>query len=440
MARTRLSVAIVAPVAIVIVAAGLRLWGVTSPPQPYWDEQYYVYDASAYLGGGFGVAVHDAPSVRIADEGTWVHPPLGKWILALLGIGPLGMNALGWRLPSVLFGVAGVLLVYLIAMQLWRSVLWASVASGLLAIEGLHIVQSRIAMLDIFMSTFVLAGILFLVRDRNRMDEGDPSSSRFSRIFGSRDRALAGAMFGAAVACKWAGIFALAFAIVLVLVWTSGDRRGEPRSPRRSISTIATSLIGIPLVVYLVSYGAFWFQHGPAVSDFLVLQLRMLEYHQAHTQIQPENSPPWTWPLLLHPVQYFPDPGEGSTRAIVALGNPVIWWGFLALLPVSIVAAIRRPDWRDAVVFGGAMACFVPWLFVGRSQFLYYMLPVVPFMCLGIASTLRHLSDGRIGRTTGYVVIGAALATAVLFLPIWIGLDVPSSWRDLLAWLPQWPG
>ena len=124
----------------------------------------------------------------------------------------------------------------------------------------------------------------------------------------------------------------------------------------------------IPLGVYLLSYVSFFYQHGPAIRDFLSLQLRMLEYQQRHLHIQPENSQPWTWPLLLHPIRYFRATTTGTVYAIVALGNPAIWWGFLALLPVGLFTVARRPTWRDALIFGGYLAMFLPWLVVPRSR------------------------------------------------------------------------
>ncbi|HEY6566861.1 MAG TPA: phospholipid carrier-dependent glycosyltransferase [Actinomycetota bacterium] len=438
MTRRTLSLAIVAPVAILIVAAGVRFWGISNPGAPYWDEPFYVYDANAYLGGGFGIAIDDPPAVRIADESTWVHPPMGKWIIALLGEGPLGLRSIGWRFPSALFGIAGVLLVYLIAIELWRSIGWASFAAGMLALDGLHIVQSRIAMLDIFLSTFVLAGVLFLVRDRKGMGGITPRQSRAWRWFGTRDRALAGVMFGAAIACKWTGVFGLIAAIAMLAVWSIRGCERSTRTLVASCGTIAASLVVLPTLVYLISYGAFWFQHGPAFADFITLQARMFEYHASHLQVQPENSPAWTWPLLLHPIEYFRAQHQGSVQAIVALGNPGIWWGFLLLLPLSVLGILRRLDWRDAVVFGMVLALFAPWLFVGRTQFIFYMLPAVPFLCLGIAATLRGL-EGHVRSVATWSVGLATLTAAVLFLPIWVGASIPKGWSDLLRWLPSWP-
>jgi len=413
---------------------------VTSPPTLYWDEQYYVFDAEVYLGGAIGQPIEGAPAVKIADEGTWVHPPGGKWIMALLGVGPLGNRPIGWRLPSALFGIAGVGLLYLLALRLWGSVWWAGLASLLLALDGLHIVQSRIAMLDIFVTTFITAGVLCLVLDRERMRAAIRTERWpwIDRWFGTPYRLLAGMCLGAAVATKWSGMFALGLAAVLCVVWlfTSPSRGG--RSTMATMATVVACFVVVPLCVYLISYGAFFYQHGFAVHDFWTLQMRMLSYHRHHLKVQPENSAPWTWPLLLHPIQYFALTEGPSTSRIVALGNPVLWWGFVLTLPIAVVQIVRRPMWQDAVAFGGFAALYLPWFAVGRSQFLFYMLPAVPFMCLGVVATLRRLPT-RIAVIAGGVLASASLLVAIAFAPVWTGWWVPSDWIQALAWLPDWP-
>jgi dolichyl-phosphate-mannose--protein O-mannosyl transferase len=360
-------------------------------------------------------------------------------MIALLGIGPFGLHPFGWRVPSVLFGVAGVGLLYLLALELWGSVLWAGLASLLLALDGLHIVQSRIAMLDIFLSTFVTAGILFLVLDRTRGGAATAERRRRLdyRLFGSPYRFWSGFMLGAAAASKWAGFLALAFALVISLIWVLMGLERYRRTRMSSVATIAASFVAVPLLVYLLSYGAFFYQHGPAIQDFATLQLRMLQFHQQHTQVQPENSLPWTWPLLLHPIVYFTAARGSLVQHIVALGNPALWWGFLLCLPVAIANAVRRPRWQDAIAFGGFVAMYVPWLYVGRSQFLFYMLPAVPFMCLGVASALQGLPE-RIGRNLAVGGVALAAAAAAAYFPLWTGIWVDRSWLDHVRLLRGW--
>ena len=194
----------------------------------------------------------------------------------------------------------------------------------------------------------------------------------------------------------------------------------RPRPSRRSWPPSCS----FPLGVYLLSYGAFFYQHGFAVHDFLTLQLAMLRYQEAHVAIQPENSLPWTWPLLLHPVRYLHEVRDGASSVVVALGNPALWWGFLLLLPVALVQIVRRPTWQDAVVFGGYAAMFLPWFVVGRTQFIWYMLPAVPFMCLGVAATIRRL-PATLAKVLA-IGFGATPLVALAFMPVWTAWWIPN--------------
>jgi TRAP-type C4-dicarboxylate transport system permease small subunit len=75
---------------------------------------------------------------------------------------------------------------------------------------------------------------------------------------------------------------------------------------------------------------------------------------------------------------------------------------------------------------------------VPRSQFIFYLLPAVPFMCLGVTAIVRSLPD-RWARATGIVVAVASVVCALAFLPVWTGWSVPAGWLHDLAWLPDWP-
>jgi dolichyl-phosphate-mannose--protein O-mannosyl transferase len=191
-------------------------------------------------------------------------------------------------------------------------------------------------------------------------------------------------------------------------------------------------------VIYLLAYGAFFYQHGFAIRDFLILQGRMLQYHLHHIRIQPENSSPWTWPLLLHPIQYWARLSGPTSEHIVALGNPALWWGFLLLLPVGLVTLVVRPQWQDAVIFGGYAILYLPWLLITRSQFYFYMLPAVPFMCLVVAGTLRKLPR-RLARPMSWAFTAAVIVTALLYAPIWIGQPISPGRADQLRLVAGWP-
>ena len=111
--------------------------------------------------------------------------------------------------------------------------------------------------------------------------------------------------------------------------------------------------------------------------------------------------------------------------------------GVPALLPFGLWNIVRRPTWQDAVTFGGYAAMFIPWFAIGRSQFIWYMLPAVPFMCLCVASTLRQL-PARVAKGLGVAFAAVTAAAAIVFAPLWAGWWVPNGWIQGLSWLPNW--
>jgi dolichyl-phosphate-mannose--protein O-mannosyl transferase len=413
-----LRLSVVVPLLLVVLAGGLRLFGLSTPKGTYWDENYYAMDAYGYLGGMLpNPGLHLPPVPTIHAETSWGHPPLGKWIIAA-GVGPSGFSDVGSRLPSALFGVAAILLVYLIGMELWGSVLWAGLAGLLVTVDGLHIVQSRIATLDIFMSTFVLAGAYFVLRDRRQIRAGSHDA---------RDRLWAGAMFGCAVAVKWNGAWALAFAAVLTAVWLRGrDRR-----------SLLLAYVALPVAIYLVSYTQFFVQHPFDLVGWVRLQVEMLRNNVGSHLVPATSSPAWTWPFLLHPIRYWTATGGPARGTILALGNPVLFWGFLASLPLAVQRVIRRRDRELGIVLGFYAVMFVPWLAASRTEYFYYILPCVPFMALTIAGTLRTLSP-QWSRRLGVTVGALALLVAAAFAPVWLGLPTSSAWLAHLRWLPRW--
>ncbi len=88
-----------------------------------------------------------------------------------------------------------------------------------------------------------------------------------------------------------------------------------------------------------------------------------------------------------------------------------------------LVAKAARRRWKEILILGGYVAMFVPWLFLGRTQFLYYMLPAVPFMCLGMVAGLRALPR-RVRVRSAQVYAGMVCVAALAYMPVWLGLRV----------------
>ena len=132
---TRLNRPVVAIVAVTILAAGLRFVHLSHPDGYVFDEVYYPKAACILLGWSDETCTIDPGDEHYWrekkwDVGSWVHPPLGKWEIAM-GIKAFGMNEFGWRVSSAVAGTAVVTLTAVMAQLLFGSAIWTALA-GLL--------------------------------------------------------------------------------------------------------------------------------------------------------------------------------------------------------------------------------------------------------------------------------------------------------------------
>ena len=399
----------------------LRVVGLGSPGRLVFDEAYYAQEACWYV---------QTTPCGIDGEINFMHPPLGKWIIGA-GIELFGYNPTGWRVAVALVGTISVALLYVLARRLLMSTVGASIAAGLIALDLLHLVHSRVAMLDIFVTTFGMAAILGAVLARDAWRAGRTRSAWIWVM-------VVGACGGAAIATKWTGVFYLAFALVLVVVWETRTVRGKLSwstvwsTVRARFFRYVIAFGAIPLVLYAATYFgrlegevfALPWDPDSLVRAFIGRQKAMLVFHmELDGPDFPYRSSAWTWPLLKRPLAYFFTQEGSNYREILAVGNPLVWWPALAALGWSAWAAVRRRYLSDAalVALGGFAVTYVPWLVLGGSRgatFLFYILPAVPFMCLGLAALAKDLLERRGWKQATFVYLTAVVVTFAFFFPV----------------------
>ena len=105
-------------------------------------------------------------------DGLWesgpsmiVHPEVGKWLIAL-GEKAFGMDPFGWRIAAAVVGSLMVLVMCRFVRRVTGSTALGLVGGLLLSLDGLHLVLSRLALLDIFLAFFILCGVHCVVADR----------------------------------------------------------------------------------------------------------------------------------------------------------------------------------------------------------------------------------------------------------------------------------
>lgn len=480
------------PLLVTLVAGLLRFWRLDQPNAVIFDETYYAKDAWALVNQGYEgswpkdvdkLILKDPSSVPIpTDPGYVVHPPVGKWIIGF-GEQLFGFTPFGWRFMVAVLGTVSVLLLCRIGRRLFRSTFLGCLAGLLLAVDGLHFVMSRTALLDLIVMFFVLAafGCLVVDRDRSRRrladalpvdEEGvlrpDARIAETLRLGWRPWRLGAGVMLGLAFATKWNGLYVLAAFGLMTVLWDVGARRtaGAARPYmavlRRDLVPAFFSTVPVAIVTYIVSWtgwivtdkgyyrnwaategkGSSWSWLPDWLRSLWHYENQVYDFHVGLTSGHTYESNPWSWLVLGRPVSYFYEEQTGCEESstgkcaaeVLAIGTPLLWWLACFALAYVVWRWLFRRDWRAGAIACGVAAGWVPWFFYQeRTIFLFYAVVFVPFLCLAVTMLLGAIVGPAAGtgaraelRLTGNDptgerrrTLGAIAAGVLVLLIIW---------------------
>ncbi|MCD8545946.1 phospholipid carrier-dependent glycosyltransferase [Candidatus Woesebacteria bacterium] len=441
-------------VSIVAFALVTRMWRISTPSTYYFDEVYHAVtsklvarnDARAYEWW------NPAPEKDTAVD--WLHPPFAK-LTQSLSMLVFGENSFGWRFSSVVFGTATVGVLYFVARELGFDETTSLASTGLLALSGLALSMSRIAMNDIHVTFFILLSVGLYWRWRK-------SPTLLLSV-------LVGLSTGLAFASKWSGIFLLGlFAFDTAARFKSDFLQNRTLPSRVFVQLWASLLLLIP-TVYFLSYGQMFLQ-GKDLTHWWELHQQIWWYQTNLEATHPYQSTPLQWVLNLRPVYAFTDSTSTVLADIYLQENPTLAWfgvvaviwtladvGMYALSTMKVVwksAMTQQKKWQTRLkklwlqssdtyrllfVVAAYAVFWLPWVISPRIMFFYHYLPSIPFLCLLLAYQLQFLRQKFYGNGIAIGIIGIIALNFVLFYPHWTGLPVD---RELWSWLyfalPQW--
>jgi dolichyl-phosphate-mannose--protein O-mannosyl transferase len=372
------------------------------PTKIYFDEVHYVPAARKLL-----------EMTRANPE----HPMVGKEIIAA-AIALLGDRPIAWRLPSALFGALGL---FAFGRMLWWASLrrFAAIAGMLLlATSFAWFIQSRIAMLDMFMASF---GMIALWQFAAAL-----------RLPAARARwrlAACGVCLGLALGAKWSFAPAAMLPGLTFLAlrlrdhgWRCFTRSDTGPVPGISLVEAAFWLGSVPLIVYWATFvPAFLWQEKP-VSPFA-----LIEHHRYMVQLQdsvkkphPYQSQWYQWIVNWRAIWYLYEVTDGSQRGVLLIGNPFTMLAGLPALLWCLWAGVLRRRYDALALALLYLVSIGLWVVSAKPiQFYYhYLLPGTFLMgCLALAlDALWQRRDRWRWLTPAALALAAAMF--VWFYPI----------------------
>jgi dolichyl-phosphate-mannose-protein mannosyltransferase len=401
--------------AILTFALSFRLWRLDTPKGYIFDEIYYAKNAYSLISSG----------VELDQQGGSefvVHPPFGKWLIGI-GIKIFGNSEFGWRSSSALFGSASVLLIYLIAKRLFKSEFLALSAALLMAVDGLSLVMSRVALLDIFLMFFILLTFYFLLKENYW---------------------LSGIAIGLGLSTKWSAAFLIPILLLLTI-----------KIKEINLSQILKRVgqfVFLPMAIYFTSWiGWFISDKGWArdsgsnpIASLWNYHLEILNFHTNLVEKHSYSANPWSWLVLGRPTSFYYESGDSCgagecAQEILAMGTPLLWWSAIIAVAITIGFYINTSNRSAEIVLAGFAGTYLPWfIFQDRTMFYFYSITTLPFLILALIYCFDLLLKYGNYQRVIMLFIFVVAVNFIYFLPIYIGIEIPySQWLSRM-WLPSW--
>ena len=275
-----------------------------------------------------------------------------------VGIALFGMTPFGWRFMGTLFGVAMIPLLYLFLKNLFGRTSIATCGTILLAVDFMHLTQTRLATIDTYAFFFILLMYYFLYRYLTL-----PDGASFKQC--ALPLFLSGLFWGIGAASKWTVIYGCTGLVALYFIGLVVKLRRWPEESRQertgwTVKILAFSVLVfavIPAIIYVLSYLPYAAASGDLslgnlLSEMWENQKYMLSYHNGVTSSHPYSSRWYEWLVNARPILYYMDNSvAGVTTRFAAFLNPVVCWGGLVAMLVCAAQAFR-PLWAKLTFFG----------------------------------------------------------------------------------------
>lgn len=400
----------------------------------YFDEIYHPRTAYEIVNG--------------LDIYEITHPPLGKDIMAFF-VSIFGMTPFAYRIGGVLFGIAMIPIMYLLAFYIFKDSKWAMFSALLMTFDFMHHTQTRIGTIDSYLTVFIMLSYLFMFKYYSMNIYEDKLEKSYIPLL------FSGIFMGLAMATKWSGVYS-AVGLAIIFFATIYHRYGEYLWYYKNENIEMISLarkylvkiilvcfiffVAIPVIIYFGSYIPYMRgSNFNSFSDIIGNQFYMLNYHGHLESTHPFESSWWMWPLNIRPMYYYAKTyGENIVGGISAFGNPAIWWMGIVALFYGFYKINGKDKHILFFIIVAYFAQYLPWIFISRTVYMYHYFPSTPFIILLITFMFKDRFK-EINNKWVIIYLAIVVILFILFYPVITGIPVNSIYVDkVLRWFPSW--
>jgi dolichyl-phosphate-mannose--protein O-mannosyl transferase len=292
-----------------------------------------------------------------------------------------------------------------------------------MAFDGLNLVMSRVALLDIFLMFFILLSIYFLI---------------------TNNLWLSGSAIGLAISIKWSAAFLIPLVILFVVIYN--------KVTFRNLYKVVSQFTLLPISIYFASWSGWIFSsqgwarqsESNVFASLWNYHLQILDFHQGLDDKHAYQANPWSWLVLGRPTSfYYESPSdcgaEKCAQEILAIGTPLLWWISIFAVAITFGFLVTKLERAAAIILLGFAGTYLPWFFIqSRTTFYFYSISILPFLILALIYCFNQLLNSAIYKK--YIISFVILVAInfIYFLPIYLGISIPySQWLSRM-WFESW--
>lgn len=404
------------------------------------DEQDLVPEETSFMNSTYFDEIYHARTayeqLNNINPYECVHPPLGK-ILISIPVALFGMTPFNYRIMGNLAGILMILVMYWIGKELFKKEKYGVIAAAIIALDGMHFVQTRIATVDSFLVLFCLLSFLFMIK-YIQLDRNEPDKKKLKNL------CLSGVFIGLAIATKWTAFFvALGLAIIFFAHFiTQIIKYKFSKKDLKIILYCILFFVVIPIAIYMISYIPLFLNEECSIKDmksFIDYQLNIYNYHSKLEAEHFFTSNWYTWPILYKPmwyyIKYYPN---NIVSTISCMGNPFIWWCSVTTTIFALLYAVIKREKSVLPILVLIATTWLTYIFIGRIMFIYHYFITLPFVLLTIVFALKKIEEKWKTPVIPIVVLAIFLVGFIYFFPVYSGKTVSKEYIEQTKWFETW--